>query len=144
MTEAAEIGTKKVITEHSTIGIVVTTDGTIADIPREDYLEAEERVIRELQELGKPFIVLLNSADPKSERAAAISKDITSRHGVRCMPVNCLELNEDDVNGILKAVLYEFPMWFIIFYGNHKSDLSGKCYDHDAGIHFNRNNMKGA
>lgn len=110
MTEAAEIGTKKVITEHSTIGIVVTTDGTIADIPREDYLEAEERVIRELQELGKPFIVLLNSADPKSERASAISKDITSRHGVRCMPVNCLELNEDDVNGILKAVLYEFPM----------------------------------
>ena len=64
MTEAAEIGTRKVIAEHSTIGIVITTDGTISDIPREDYLEAEERVIRELQELGKPFIVLLNSADP--------------------------------------------------------------------------------
>ena len=65
MTEAAEIGTRKVIAEHSTIGIVITTDGSISDIPREDYLEAEERVIRELQELGKPFIVLLNSADPK-------------------------------------------------------------------------------
>ena len=72
MTEAAEIGTRKVISEHSTIGIVITTDGTVSDIPREDYLEAEERVVRELQELGKPFIVLLNSVDPKSDRAEAI------------------------------------------------------------------------
>ena len=85
MTEAAEIGTRKVIAEHSTIGIVITTDGTISDIPREDYLEAEERVIRELQELGKPFIVLLNSADPKSDRAQAIAKDISSRYEVNCM-----------------------------------------------------------
>ena len=77
MTEAAEIGTRKVIAEHSTIGIVITTDGTISDIPREDYLEAEERVIRELQELGKPFIVLLNSADPRGDRAQAIAKDIS-------------------------------------------------------------------
>jgi len=75
MTEAAEIGTRKVIAEHSTIGIVITTDGTISDIPREDYLEAEERVIRELQELGKPFIVLLNSADPRGDRAHATAKD---------------------------------------------------------------------
>jgi len=110
MTEAAEIGTKKVITEHSTIGIVITTDGTISDIPREDYLEAEERVIRELQSLGKPFLILLNSADPKAERAVSISKDIAARYGVRCMPVNCLELGEEDVPDILKAVLYEFPM----------------------------------
>ena len=71
MTEAAEIGTRKVIAEHSTIGIVITTDGTITDIPREDYLEAEERVITELQELGKPFLVLLNSAYPNSDRAKA-------------------------------------------------------------------------
>ena len=78
MTEAAEIGTRKVIAEHSTIGIVITTDGTISDIPREDYLEAEERVIRELQELGKPFMVLLNSADPQSDRAQAICQDISS------------------------------------------------------------------
>ena len=95
MTEAAEIGTRKVIAEHSTIGIVITTDGTITDIPREDYLEAEERVIRELQELGKPFIVLLNSADPRGDRAQAIAKDITSRYEVNCMAVNCLELDED-------------------------------------------------
>lgn len=110
MTEAAEIGTRKVIAEHSTIGIVITTDGTISEIPREDYLEAEERVIRELQELGKPFLVLLNSADPKSDRAVAISRDIASRYEVNCLPVNCLELNEESVGEILRAVLYEFPM----------------------------------
>ena len=110
MTEAAELGTRKVITEHSTIGIVITTDGTVSDIPREDYVEAEERVIRELQELGKPFIVLLNSAEPDSERAAAISRDISNRLQVNCMPVNCLELGEEDVAHILKAVLYEFPI----------------------------------
>ena len=110
MTEAAEIGTRKVISEHSTIGIVITTDGSISEIPREDYLEAEERVIRELQDLGKPFIVLMNSADPKSDRAMAISRDIASRYEVNCVPVNCLALDEDAVTGILKAVLYEFPM----------------------------------
>ena len=110
MTEAAEIGTRKVITEHATIGIVITTDGTVADIPREDYLEAEERVIRELQELGKPFIVLVNSAEPGSERAKAIVRDIRSRYEVNCMAVNCLILEEADVAAILKAVLYEFPI----------------------------------
>ena len=110
LTEAAEVGTKKVIAEHSTIGIVITTDGTISEIPREDYLEAEERVIRELQELKKPFIVLLNSDEPDSERAVSISKDISSRYGVQCMSVNCLELDEQAVADILKAVLYEFPM----------------------------------
>ena len=110
MTEAAEVGTRKVIAEHSTIGIVVTTDGTISDIPREEYLEAEERVIRELQELGKPFLVLLNSADPKGDRAQAIAKDIASHYEVNCVPVNCLELSEGDVAEILKGVLYEFPL----------------------------------
>ncbi len=110
LTEAAEIGTRKVITEHATIGVVVTTDGSISDIPREDYLEAEERVIRELQVLGKPFIVLLNSADPSGDRACSIAKDIASRYHVHCMAVNCLELNDEDVTTILKAVLYEFPM----------------------------------
>lgn len=110
MTEAAEIGTKKVITEHSTIGIVITTDGTISEIPREDYLEAEERVIRELQELGKPFVVLVNSADPQADRAQSICQDLSSRYKVNCMAVNCLEMEEKDVADILKAVLYEFPM----------------------------------
>ena len=107
---AAEIGTKKVITDHSTIGLVVTTDGSISDIPREEYEEAEERVIRELQEINKPFIVLLNSEDPKSDRTLALAGDIASRYQVKCVPVNCLRLEEEDVGEILKAVLYEFPM----------------------------------
>ena len=110
MTEAAEIGTRKVIAEHSTIGIVITTDGNITDISREDYLEAEERVIRELKELGKPFLVLVNSAYPEAPRAQAIRNDLAARHDVTCLTVNCLELDEADMVGIIKAVLYEFPV----------------------------------
>ena len=110
MAEAAEIGTRKVISEHSTIGVVITTDGTITDIPREDYVEPEERVISELKELGKPFVVLLNSAYPNSERAKAIQADISQRHDVTCVAVNCLELDREQINAILKNVLYEFPM----------------------------------
>lgn len=110
MTEAAEAGTRKVIAEHSTIGVVITTDGTISEIPREDYQAAEDRVIEELQELGKPFIVLLNSSEPDSARAQAIAADIARRHGVNCTPVNCLELDEEAASNILRGVLYEFPM----------------------------------
>lgn len=110
MTEAAEIGTRKVIEEHSTIGIVITTDGSITDIAREDYIPAEERVIRELKEQGKPFVVLLNSLHPKDSRTAAMADDIAARHGVRCIAVNCLELSDDEVSEILQAVLYEFPL----------------------------------
>ncbi len=110
MADAAEIGTRKVITEHSTIGIVVTTDGTITDIPREDYLEAEERTVRELKELGKPFLILLNSAEPTSSRAQAIRDDIESRYGVGCLAVDCQTLEEQDITDILCQVLYEFPL----------------------------------
>lgn len=110
MTEAAEIGTRKVISEHSTIAIAIVTDGTITDIPREDYLEPEERVISELKELGRPFVVLLNSANPNSERAQAIRADIVQRFDVACEAVNCLELNREEINRILKDVLYEFPL----------------------------------
>ena len=110
MTQAAEYGTKKVITDHSTIGIVVTTDGTVTDIPREGYLEAEERVINELKSLGKPFAVLLNSAHPYSERAQTIQADITERYQVPCIAVNCLTLDEDSVTEILRGVLCEFPV----------------------------------
>jgi len=110
MAEAAEIGTRKVISEHSTVGIVITTDGTITDIPREDYLEPENRVIQELKELGKPFVVLLNSAEPKSERAKAIREDIAQRHGVTCLAVNCLELDHSEITRLIKEVLFEFPV----------------------------------
>ncbi len=110
MTEAAEIGTKKVICEHSTIGIVVTTDGSVTDLEREDYLGAEERVIRELKEMKKPFVVLLNSAHPEEEKTCAMAEDIARRHDVCCLPVNCQQLTESEVADILKAVLYEFPL----------------------------------
>ena len=110
MTDAAEIGTRKVIAEHSTIGIVVTTDGTITDIPREDYLEAEERVIHELKELGKPFLVVLNSAYPDSDRARAIRADLASRYDVTVVCADCLQLDEGSVTDIIKGVLYEFPV----------------------------------
>lgn len=110
MSQAAEIGTQKVIAEHSTIGIVVTTDGSVTDIPREDYIEAEERVIRELKELGKPFMVLLNSARPQSDLAQTIQADIMEKHDVTCVAVNCLTLDEDMVGDIIRGVLWEFPM----------------------------------
>ena len=110
MTDAAEKGTHKVITEHSTIGIVVTTDGSICDIPREKYLEPEERVIRELQSIGKPFVVLLNCADPESEDAVRIAAEIAETYGVNCIRVNCLELSQEDIAGIVRSVLREFPL----------------------------------
>ncbi len=110
LTEAAEIGTRKVIAEHCTIGIVLTTDGTITDIPREDYLDAEERVITELKELGKPFMVLLNSAYPNSGRARAVREEIAQKYDVTCLCVNCLELEEGAIADLIQGVLYEFPI----------------------------------
>ena len=109
MTEAAEIGTRKVIAEHSTIGIVVTTDGSITDIPREDYLEAEERVITELKELGKPFLVVLNSSYPNSDRAQAIRADIASRYDVTCVR-RLPGAGRGGGNRHHQGVLYEFPV----------------------------------
>ena len=108
MTEAAKLGTRKVICDHSTVGIVVTTDGSVTDIPRSDYLEAEERVIRELQELGKPFVVLVNSLHP--EEARPLAEELQQKYGVRCLAVNCLELGEGDLQEILRSLLYEFPV----------------------------------
>lgn len=110
MTEAAEIGTRKVIEEHSTIGIVVTTDGTITDLDRDSYLETEARVIGELKELGKPFLVVLNSAHPGSERTQALRAELAQQYNVTCVAVNCLELDESAVMSIIKGVLYEFPI----------------------------------
>ncbi|MCL2030666.1 MAG: stage IV sporulation protein A [Oscillospiraceae bacterium] len=110
MTEAAEFGTRKVIEEHSTIGLVVTTDGTVTDIPREDYRAAEDRVVGELKSLGKPFMVLVNSAYPTSPLAQTVCEELTSRHGVTALAVNCLELDEEDVVRILRGILFEFPI----------------------------------
>ena len=116
LTEAAEKGTYKVITEHSTIGLVITCDGSICDIPREKYIPAESRVINELKDIGKPFVVLLNSAQPSSERAKKLSDEISVTYGVKCLCVNCLELDEDDIGHILSSVLEEFPLKSMGFY----------------------------
>ncbi len=107
---AAEIGTKKVITEHSTIGLVITTDGSISSIPRDEYQEAEQRVIEELKELDKPFVVLMNSAQPQNPSTVSLCRGLTEEYGVPVIPVNCLELTEQEVNDILSDILYEFPV----------------------------------
>lgn len=113
--EAAEIGTRKVISEHSTIGIVVTTDGTITDIPRKDYEEAEERVIRELKELNKPFVVLLNSSKPYDAQTQELNEELSQRYDVPVITCNCAQLKMDDINRIMENVLYEFPVQEIQF-----------------------------
>lgn len=110
MAEAAEIGTRKVIAEHCTIGVVMTTDGTITDIPREDYVQAEERVIEELKELEKPFLVVLNSAWPEGERARALRAELAEKYDVTCVCVNCLQMDEETITGIIRGVLCEFPL----------------------------------
>ncbi len=107
---AAEIGTRKVITDHSTIGLVVTSDGSISDIPRDEYAEAEERVIQELKQIDKPFVVLLNCMYPSSVSAIELARELTSLYEVPVIPVNCLELDEDEIKEILLRILYEFPV----------------------------------
>lgn len=107
---AAEIGTRKVINEHSTIGLVITTDGSISDIPRSEYEEAEERVIDELKAINKPFIILLNCMYPESPEAQELAQRLTEKYGIPVQPVNCLELNEEDIKQILSRILFEFPI----------------------------------
>ena len=110
MAEAAELGTRKVIAEHSTIGIVMTTDGSITEIPRENYIPAEERAVRELKELGKPFLLVLNSARPEAPEAEALRKALEEKYDVDCVLVSCLQLTESDVTAVIRAALQEFPL----------------------------------
>ena len=107
--KAAEIGTKKVIEEHSTIGILVTTDGTITDIPRQDYIKAEERVVSELKNLNKPFVILLNSYEPNSAETQNLANKLSEKYNTSVIPINCAELSIEDINNIFSKVLYEFP-----------------------------------
>ena len=109
-TQAAEIGTKKVISDHSTIGIVVTTDGSIGELKREAYIPPEEKTIQELKKLHKPFLVLVNSARPHGDEAARTAAWISEKYHVTALPVNCEQLKKDDINRILESVLYEFPI----------------------------------
>lgn len=132
-TKAAEIGTDKVIQEHSTIGIVVTTDGSFGELARSSYVPAEERTINELRRIGKPFVVLLNSSHPYDNATAALAKELSSKYSVTVLPVNCDQLKEDDVTRILENVLYEFPVtefrlyapsWLEMLSDNHPVKLS--------------------
>ncbi len=107
---AAEVGTQKVITEHSTIGLVITTDGSITDLPREEYEECEQRVIEELKQINKPFVVLLNTLNPHSYEAKALAESMSQKYGTSVMPVNCLDITAEEIGEIMKEVLYAFPI----------------------------------
>ncbi|SHE72978.1 stage IV sporulation protein A [Desulfofundulus australicus DSM 11792] len=108
--EAAEIGTRKVITDHSTIGVVVTTDGSITDIPRENYVEAEERVIAEFKDINRPFVVLLNSTHPLDPQTVSLAEELAGKYDVPVLPVDCLQMTQQDALFILETVLMEFPV----------------------------------
>ncbi|MBE6538911.1 MAG: stage IV sporulation protein A [Ruminococcaceae bacterium] len=144
-TEAAEIGTEKVIREHSTIGMVVTTDGTIGEIPRESYVSAEERVVKELKELGKPFAIILNSAEPETQRSTELAYELEEKYGVPVALVNCLDLDSSDIKHILRLVLAEFPVervdislprWLFSLEENHtvRTSICGKIAECAAKV----------
>lgn len=127
--EAAEIGTEKVIRDHATIGIVVTTDGSFGEIPRAEYINAEERVISELKSLGKPFIVILNTVHPTNTETRSLASEIESKYEVPVMPISVETMNEVDIMEILKKALYEFPVlsvdvsipeWIHVLDNNHE------------------------
>lgn len=109
-TEAAEIGTRKVITDHSTIGLVITTDGSFGDIKRGNYIAAEEKTVKELKNLRKPFLILLNSMRPFSDETKAAARQLEDKYGVEVMPINCEQLKKEDIKAILSEVLHEFPV----------------------------------
>lgn len=113
--KAAEIGTKKVINDHSTIGVVVTADGSFGEIPREDYVSAEEKTIYELKNLNKPFVVLLNSLRPNNDETMKLAEEMKKKYNVTVLPVNCNQMKKEDIENILSAVLKEFPISQIIF-----------------------------
>ena len=125
---AAEIGTKKVIEEHSTIGILVTSDGSITDIERDDYIKAEERVVRELKALNKPFVIVLNSDNPNSEYTKGLAKDLSQKYNVGVVPIDCINLTIDNINEIFSTVLYEFPASQINI--TFPKWVDGLSYDH--------------
>lgn len=131
--EAAEMGTEKVIREHSTIGMLITSDGSIGEIARESYVPAEERIVNELKSIGKPFAMVLNSADPSSEKAIALAYELEEKYHVPVALVSCLDLDAEDIRHILELVLHEFPVselsvelpgWMSALEDNHKIKTS--------------------
>lgn len=115
-TQAAELGTQKVINEHSTIGIVITTDGSFGDIPRENYIAPEDKTIQELKRLSKPFVVLLNTSKPYSDETQELADEIANKHKVTVLPVNCAQLKKEDITKIMETILSEFPIAQIDFF----------------------------
>lgn len=115
-TQAAEIGTDKVMKDHSTIGLVITTDGSIGEIPRSNYLESEEKTILALKKSGKPFLVLVNSQKPYSDEVKQVTGEIEKKYDVAVMAVNCEQLKKEDIHRILEKILYEFPLTAVEFY----------------------------
>ncbi len=115
-TKAAAIGTQKVIRDHSTIGIVVTTDGSIGELPRENYVAAEEKTVRELQTIGKPFLLLLNCKKPYTEEAKILRKALEEKYGVSVVALNCEQMKVEDIHEIMQSILYEFPISEVSFY----------------------------
>ena len=115
-TQAAELGTKKVINDHSTIGIVVTTDGSFGEIPRTNYMVPEEKTIEELKKLGKPFIVILNTSKPYSNDTLRIAEEIEKRYDVTVLPLNCEQMKKEDIHKIMENILSVFPVTEINFY----------------------------
>ena len=115
-TQAAQIGTRKVIQDHSTIGIVVTTDGSFGELPRNAYKNAEEQTITELKQLGKPFVVLVNTSRPYSEEAKAIAGELETKYDIKAMPLNIDQLKKEDITHIMEQVMYEFPLSVVEFY----------------------------
>ena len=115
-TKAAAIGTQKVIHDHATIGFVVTTDGSVTDLPRENYIPAEEKTVKELQSIGKPFLILLNCQKPYSDEAQNLARELGEKYKVRAVPVNCEQLKTDDIHEIMRQILYEFPVTEVEFY----------------------------
>ena len=110
MTKAAELGTQKVMQDHCTIGIVVTTDGSVTDIPREDYLQAEQRAIRDMQATGKPFLVVINSRNPGSEEARMLKEELSREYGITPWVADCQALSQEGICELMRALLYTFPL----------------------------------
>jgi len=126
--EAAEVGTRKVIADHSTIGLVVTTDGSIAEIPRDSYVEAEERVISELKELGKPFVMVINSIEPTSEQCEGLRQELMAKYDIPVIALSVAQMGQDHIMSVLREALYEFPVhevnvnlpsWVMVLEPNH-------------------------
>ena len=116
MTEAAELGTKKVMEDHCSIGLVVTTDGSVTDIPRGDYAEAEGRAIRDMQATGKPFLVVVNTRNPGSEESGAVQNELRSRYGVESVAADCQALTKEGIAQLLEQLLYSFPLRQVLVY----------------------------